>query len=108
MSQVKPLNRSNAVTLLLEQGDGVETEFDSWLRQVRVVLDSIGMPMDKWQQAWPFDFAHEFEVNTIPREAALKANKLWWQQQNRAIGQECRIIRDCWLPRGHEGECEPI
>ncbi len=86
----------------------METQFDNWLRQVRVALDSINMPMDNWHRSWPFDFDHEFKVGTVPRDAAMKANKFWWQQQNRAIGQDCRKIQDCWLPRGHEGECEPI
>jgi len=84
----------------------VEARFDSWLRQVRSALESINMPMDDWQQIWFFDFDDEFKAGTQASEAAIKANKFWWHQQNKAIGQSCRKTPDCWLPQGHQGECE--
>jgi hypothetical protein len=31
------------------------------------------MPMEKWQQAWAFDFAAEYSAGTDPRRAADKA-----------------------------------
>jgi hypothetical protein len=81
-------------------------EYDSWLAKVCVSLNSINMPMESWQGIWTFDFHSEFEAGTSPRDAAMKANRFWWQQQNRAIGQDCQQTSDCWLPRGHEGNCE--
>jgi hypothetical protein len=85
----------------------VELQFDGWLSQVRQALVSINMPMERWQKAWPFDFDREFQAGTDAKDAAIKANKFWWQQQNLALGQDCRKMPDCWLPQGHEGKCEP-
>ena len=41
-------------------------------------------------------------------DAAIKANRFWWQQQNRSLKQDCRKAPNCWLPRGHQGECQPV
>ena len=83
------------------------TEYDRWLDEVRDALRSINMPMDEWQGIWPFDFKREHDGGTSPDYAAAKANRFWWYQQNRSMGRECDKIPACWLPSGHQGECQP-
>jgi len=78
-----------------------------WLDQVRTALHSINMSMDDWQPVWPFDFTGEYDKGTDPSAAAMKANRFWWHRQNRSIGRECDTVPGCWLPRGHQGECQP-
>ena len=82
--------------------------FDGWLTEVRSALDSINMPMDDWQRGWRFDFQHEFGAGTAANDAAVKANRFWWHEQNKAMNQECRRGSNCWLPRNHKGECQPL
>jgi hypothetical protein len=31
--------------------------YETWLDRIRAALNSINMPMDDWQQSWPFDFS---------------------------------------------------
>jgi hypothetical protein len=82
--------------------------YESWLNEVEEALSSINMSMEDWQTHWLFDFRHEFEAGTAASDAATKANQYWWQRQNKAIGQDCRKTPDCWLPRSHQGKCEPL
>jgi hypothetical protein len=82
--------------------------FDTWLSHVRVALGAINMPMEDWQQSWSFDFAREYHAGTDPRRAADKANRFWWRSQNRALRQDCTRTPECWLPRDHQGKCEPV
>jgi hypothetical protein len=63
--------------------------------------------MNDWQEIWAFDFRAEFDAGTDARDSALKANRFWWYQQNKAINQDCRNSQNCWLPRNHEGPCQP-
>lgn len=81
--------------------------YESWLNEVRIALDSINMRMDDWQKNWSFGFEHEFRAGADPARAAERANRFWWRAQNKAVGQECRTRHDCWLPRGHQGDCQP-
>jgi hypothetical protein len=85
----------------------IET-YEQWLSQVRQALDSINMPMDDWQRTWPFAFRDEHAQGTSPNDAAMKANRYWWHEQNKSLKQDCRLTPDCWLPRGHQGECQPV
>jgi hypothetical protein len=82
--------------------------YDDWLNDVRAALQSINMPMDDWQNNWPFDFNQEFRLGTGPTRAAEKANRFWWREQNKALGQDCRTTATCWLPHGHQGQCQPV
>ena len=82
--------------------------YHNWLVDVRAALDSIKMPLDTWQKQWPFPFDREFEQGTNANDAAAKANRFWWHEQNKALKQDCRLAMDCWLPRGHQGECQPL
>lgn len=82
--------------------------YEAWLKDVQDALSSINMPLEEWQKTWAFDFQGEFSAGTSPNDAAMKANRFWWRQQNKAIQQDCRISEDCWLPRGHQGECQPV
>jgi hypothetical protein len=81
--------------------------YNLWLDEVRDALHSINMPMEDWQRSWEFDFPAEYERGTSPDAAAMKANRFWWSQQNKSIGQACEKIPGCWLPRGHQGDCQP-
>ena len=38
----------------------------------------------------------------------MKANRFWWHEQNKSLKQDCRSTPNCWLPRGHQGPCQPV
>jgi hypothetical protein len=82
-------------------------EYEVWLSSVRDALRSINMQMEDWQGMWPFDFSAEYRAGTNPDAAAMKANRFWWHRQNKSIGRVCEKIPGCWLPQGHQGECQP-
>jgi hypothetical protein len=82
--------------------------FESWLKEVEATLATINMPLAEWQSRWTFDFSREFTAGTAAIEAAKKAHRFWWLQQNKALGQECRKTLNCWLPRNHQDECQPL
>jgi hypothetical protein len=85
-----------------------QEKYETWMDQVRTVLQSINMPFDDWQKVWRFDFEIEYKAGTPPQQAADKANRFWWREQNRSLQQDCTLLPGCWLPRGHQGKCEPI
>ncbi len=72
------------------------TDYTAWLRDVRATLASINMPMDEWQKTWRFDFEREFKVGTDAATAADLANRYWWHEQNKSIGQHCLTTQGCW------------
>jgi hypothetical protein len=82
--------------------------YESWLKEVKEALDSINMPMADWQSQWAFDFSREFSAGMSANDAAKKANRFWWLHQNKAIGQDCRKTVNCWLPRNHQDDCQPL
>jgi hypothetical protein len=82
--------------------------FETWLDKVRSALSSINMPLDEWQQSWPFDFEREYKAGIPPANAAESANRFWWHEQNKALRQDCKKTPGCWLPRDHQGACEPL
>lgn len=82
--------------------------YDEWLGQVQTALASINMPFGDWQKVWNFDFRREFEAGNEPIITAEKANRFWWYQQNKAIGQHCKKTVGCWLPDRHHGECHQV
>jgi len=84
------------------------TSYEQWLTKVRVALDSINMPLEEWQAIWPFPLEREYNAGTLPADAAEKANRFWWRQQNISLDQDCRISPGCWLPRDHNGPCQPV
>lgn len=81
--------------------------YETWLEQVKDALRSINMGIDDWQPVWPFDFSGEHDKGTDPDAAAVKANRYWWHQQNKSMGRDCDKTPGCWLPRGHQGDCQP-
>lgn len=83
-------------------------DYDKWLDDVKEALRSVNMPFDDWQSRWRFEFRREFESGAKADDAAMKANRFWWREQNRSLNQECRIIPNCWLPRGHQAACQPV
>lgn len=86
----------------------MDTQFKTWLDQVKESLRSINMPMDDWQRTWQFDFRTQFKKGFAPADAAEAANRFWWHEQNKALKQERHKTPDCWLPRGHQGDCRPV
>lgn len=82
--------------------------YESWLIKVREALANINMPLEDWQRLWKFDFEREYKAETLPDAAAMKANRYWWHEQNISLRQDCQKIQNCWLPRRHQGECQPI
>jgi len=82
-------------------------EYESWLDKVADALRSINMNMGDWQPVWPYDFKSEYDAGTAPDAVAMKANRFWWREQNRSLKRACEKIPGCWLPRGHQGDCQP-
>ncbi len=82
--------------------------YEAWSKEVEEALSSINMPLEEWQKSWAFDFRAEFNAGTTANDAAMKANRFWWREQNKAIHQGCTLSEDCWLPRGHQGGCQPV
>jgi hypothetical protein len=82
--------------------------YETWLQNVDEALKSINMPMDEWQSIWPFDFRSAYAGGVSADNAAVKANRFWWKQQNKSVNQECHKTPDCWLPQNHQGECESV
>jgi len=81
--------------------------YEVWLDRVRDALRSINMAMEDWQPIWSFDFPREHKAGTTPGDAAMKANRFWWREQNKSLKQDCAKMAGCWLPRGHQGICQP-
>jgi hypothetical protein len=81
--------------------------YEIWLEEVKDALHSINMPMEDWQGVWPFDFSGEHDAGATPGEAAMKANRYWWREQNKSLKQDCQKVPGCWLPRAHQAECQP-
>jgi hypothetical protein len=82
--------------------------YEDWMKQVRAALDSLDMPMANWQAIGRFDYRSEYAAGVKPEDAALKANRLWWLEWHKSLKQDCQETPDCWLPRSHQGRCEPI
>jgi hypothetical protein len=60
----------------------VDDTYQVWLSQVQAALQSINMPFDDWQSVWRFDFENEFNAGVRADDAAMKANRFWWHEQN--------------------------
>jgi hypothetical protein len=82
--------------------------YSVWLDEVEQALASINMPMEEWQERWTFDFQREYQSGADANDAAMKSNRFWWREQNKAIHQDCTLSEDCWLPRGHHDACQPV
>jgi hypothetical protein len=80
--------------------------YETWFQQVEEALNSINMPMKDWQSIWPFDFSGEHDAGKEPNATAQKANRFWWYQQNKSLNRECQKTHRCWLPRGHQDDCQ--
>jgi len=88
--------------------ENMSETYEVWLDRFRDALRSINMRVEDWQSIWSFDFGAEYEIGTDPDAAAMKANRFWWREQNRSLKQDCRLTPTCWLPRGHQGSCQPV
>jgi len=74
------------------------------MEEVRAVLDSLILPVADWQVMGAFDYQREYDAGVPPNIAAMKANRQWWHDWNKSPNQECQRSKDCWLPRGHQGQ----
>ncbi len=81
-------------------------DYEKWLREVESALATINMPLETWQSVWKYDFSEQYRQGRSPSATAEMANRYWWWQQNRAVGQACTASDCCWLPRGHSGACQ--
>ena len=83
--------------------------YDEWMNKVRAALDSLNLPMADWQVIGAFDYRSEYEAGVKPDDAAMKANRYWRHGWNKSLRrQDCLLTNDCWLPRGHQGQCQPV
>lgn len=82
--------------------------FDAWMREVSLALASINIPLADWQERWPFDFQLDFDAEIPAAQSAERANRFWWHKQNVALGKNCTLSPNCWLPAAHEGPCKPV
>jgi len=82
--------------------------YNDWIEEVNAALRSINMSMNDWQPRWPFDFGAEYKAGTKADDAAMKANRFWWFEQNKSLQQNCHVTPNCWLPSGHQGTCQPL
>jgi hypothetical protein len=82
--------------------------YEQWMNKVRVELDSLILPAADWQAIGVFDYRSEYNAGTEPGVAAMKANRHWWHEWNKSLNQDCRQTKACWLPRGHQGQCQPV
>jgi hypothetical protein len=82
--------------------------YEVWLDQVREALRCINMQMEDWQPVFAFNFSAAHNAGLTPDEAALKANRFWWYEQNQSLKTDCRRTPRCWLPQGHQGACQPL
>ena len=57
----------------------VETEYETWLDEVQLVLTTMNMEVDAWQESWNFDFVEAYEAGLSPSDAAHEAHDFWWQ-----------------------------
>lgn len=64
--------------------------YEKWLKDVKGALDSINMAFDDWQNLWPFSFEREFQRGLTANDAAMRANRFWWQKQNKSLDRDCR------------------
>lgn len=83
-------------------------DYEHWLTEVKAALEAVNMPMADWQGVWPFDFRAEYDAGAKPDDTAMKANRYWWREQNKSLKQDCRETDACWLPRGHQGDCQRV
>jgi len=78
------------------------------MKQVHAAFEKMHMPMADWQVIGAFDYRKQFDAGVKAADAAMKANRHWWHDWNKSLKQDCRQTNDCWLPRGHQGECQPV
>jgi hypothetical protein len=67
----------------------MSSRYEDWINKVEEALNSINMSMADWQGRWPFDFHAEYESGTDADNAAMKANRFWWLQQNKSLRRNC-------------------
>jgi hypothetical protein len=82
--------------------------YEEWMNQVRAAFDSLNTPMADWQVIGTFDYRSQYDAGVKPADAAMKANCHWWHEWNKSLKQDCHQTTDCWLPRGHQGQCQPV
>jgi hypothetical protein len=82
--------------------------FEEWMKEVRAAFGALSLPAKDWQALGAFDYRREYEAGVTPADAAAKANRHWWLEWNKSLNQDCRRSKNCWLPRGHRDQCQPV
>ncbi len=78
------------------------------MKTVCDLLEANRMAVDEWQSQFPYNFRRSFETGTSPIDAATRANRFWWREQEKVLHNECDKVANCWRGRGHKGPCQPI
>jgi hypothetical protein len=58
----------------------VQTDYKTWLGDVRSALTTMNMEMEALQENWEFDFRREYDNASEPDDTALHAHDFWWQE----------------------------
>ena len=82
--------------------------FRTWMKEVREVLAANTMAVNEWQSHFPYNFRRSFDSGTSPIKAANRIRRFWWREQEKGLHKQCDKAANCWLSRGHNGECQPI
>lgn len=82
--------------------------FRTWMKEVCELLAADSMAVSEWQSHFPYNFHRSFESGTSPTEAATRVHRFWWREQEKRLHKQCDQAANCWLSRGHDGDCQPI
>jgi hypothetical protein len=82
--------------------------FRTWMKEVREVLEANRIAVNEWQSLFPYNFRRSFDSGTSPVEAANRMHRFWWREQEKGLHRQCDKAANCWLSRGHNGDCQPI
>lgn len=57
----------------------VQTDYETWVSDVRNVLASTQMDLEVWQDNWLYDLRKDYEASVSAPNAAARAHEYWWQ-----------------------------
>ncbi len=57
----------------------VQTDYETWVSDVRNVLASTQMDLEVWQENWLYDLRKDYEAGVSAADAAARAHEYWWQ-----------------------------
>ena len=56
----------------------IQADYSTWLEDVRSILETMDIIMNRWQDNWEFDFRTEYDRGSTPHIAAVHAHDFWW------------------------------